>query len=97
MSSLLPTNSSNQDIAAIKIWGRKAITNFYIGQYDIREILERPLLPIRKGIFSQLANDDLRQLSNENRTNSPADFDYDQPRNNAADEGSSGVVADVVP
>ncbi|CAN1173057.1 AP2-like ethylene-responsive transcription factor PLT2 [Linum perenne] len=75
------------DIAAIKVWGRKAITNFDIGQYDFRGILESPLLPIRKGFFSQIANDDLQQLSNENRTNSPADFDYDQPRNNAADEG----------
>ncbi|CAN1255553.1 AP2-like ethylene-responsive transcription factor BBM2 [Linum perenne] len=75
------------DIAAIKVWGRKAITNFDIGQYVFRGILESPLLPIRKGIFSQIANDDLQRLSSENRANSPADFDYDQPGNNAADEG----------
>ncbi|CAN1173062.1 hypothetical protein LINPERPRIM_LOCUS9024 [Linum perenne] len=85
------------DIAAIKVWGRKAITNFDIEQYEFRRILERRLLPIRKGIFSQFTNDELQRLSSENRATSPADFDYDQPRNNAADEGSSGVIADVVP
>ncbi|CAN1173060.1 AP2-like ethylene-responsive transcription factor PLT2 [Linum perenne] len=73
------------DIAAIKVWGRKAITNFDIEQYEFRRILEHRLLPIRKGIFSQFTNDELQRLSSENRANSPTNFDYDdddQPHNN---------------
>ncbi|CAN0909956.1 AP2-like ethylene-responsive transcription factor PLT2 [Linum grandiflorum] len=94
------------DIAAIKVRGRKATTNFGIENYHVNRIIDIYSFPYE---YTNLAKTVLMRACEVNRANSPADFASDQPQprdtapraeqhavaapDNAAGEGSSGAMS----
>ncbi|CAN0857968.1 AP2-like ethylene-responsive transcription factor PLT2 [Linum grandiflorum] len=84
------------DIAAIKVRGRKAATNFGIENYHVNRIIDSISLPSGpyKEMYTNWAEIVLMRACKVNRTHSPTDFLYDQPQpRDAAFRAEMHVVA----
>ncbi|CAN0905713.1 AP2-like ethylene-responsive transcription factor BBM2 [Linum grandiflorum] len=84
------------DIAAIKVKGRKAATNFGIENYHVNRIIDSISLPSGpyKQMYTNWAKIILMRACNVNRAHSPADFVYDQPQpRDAAPRAEEHAVA----
>ncbi|CAN0864546.1 AP2-like ethylene-responsive transcription factor PLT2 [Linum grandiflorum] len=84
------------DIAAIKVKGRKASTNFGIENYHVNQIIDSVSLPSGpyKDMYTNWAKIVLMRACEVNRAQSPSDFAYDQPQpRDAAPRAEQHVVA----